>query len=498
MNQSDREGALKLSFHGAASCVTGSCHLLDVDGFRILVDCGMFQGPDEIFSSNLKPFGFEPDSISAVLLTHAHLDHCGRLPFLVRQGFRGPVVSTAPTRYLAEIVLWDSAHLQEECTAENSGPKKNGRKGRSSGSGGRKKHGSFYSVADVLDAMSLFTRTAEYEVPVNLAPGIDATFYNAGHILGSASIQITVSRPGKRTRILFSGDLGPKTHPLLAPASPPDDSDYVVMETTYGDRLHRSFESSKDELLGVLVDTYRRGGQVLVPTFALERAQDLLFFFREWRDGGKLPGKEPFFLDSPMAISVTHIYERFPELLDDRLKKFFQQGKDPFMFPELQLTRSVLESRSIKESSARSVVLAGSGMVSGGRILYHLGREIENPRSSLVFVGYQAEGTLGRAILEGEKTVRLLGAEKSVKIGLHSINGFSAHADQRDLLAWCKQMGAPEGVFLIHGEKRSLEGFRDKLSEIGWNKIRIPSLHEEVVLSERPTGKARPDPLEGA
>ena len=489
---------MKLSFHGAASCVTGSCHLLDIDGFRILVDCGLFQGPDEIFSSNVKPFGFDPESISLVLLTHAHLDHCGRLPFLVRQGFRGPVVATAPTRYLAEIVLWDAAHLQEERASGAGGYKKGGRLSRFSGAGGRKgKKGGFYSVADVLDTMSLFARPAEYEIPVNLAPGIDATYYNAGHILGSASIQITVTRPGKKTRILFSGDLGPETHPLLSPSSPPQDSDYVVMETTYGDRLHRSFESSKDELLGVINDTHRRGGQVLIPTFALERAQDLLYFFREWRDGGRLPGKLPFFLDSPMAINVTHIYERFPDLLDDRLKNLFDKGRDPFMFPELRLTRSVPESRSIAEASARSVILAGSGMVSGGRILYHLFREIENPRSSLVFVGFQAEGTLGRSILEGEKTVRLMGSEKTVRIGLHSINGFSAHADQRDLLGWCRPMNRPEGVFLIHGEHRSLWAFRDKLATIGWNKIQIPALHETVDLPERPVGRRHTDPSEG-
>ncbi|MHB8544488.1 MAG: MBL fold metallo-hydrolase RNA specificity domain-containing protein [Leptospirales bacterium] len=476
---------MKLSFQGAASCVTGSCHLLDVGGFRILVDCGMFQGPDEIFSSNLKPFSFDPESISAVLLTHAHLDHCGRLPFLVRQGFRGPVIATAPTRYLAEIVLWDAAHLQEEHVAHGNG-KKGHRPRMPLGSRGKKaKGGTFFSVADVMDLMALFAPPAEYEIPVNVAPGIDVTFHNAGHILGSASVQITVTRPGKKTRILFSGDLGPASHPLLSPASPPQDSDYVVMETTYGDRLHRSFDSSKDELLGVLADTYRRGGQVLIPTFAIERAQDLLYFFREWREEGRLPGKETFFLDSPMAINVTHIYERFPDLLADSLKSLFQKGKDPFMFPELRLTRSVLESRSISETSARSVILAGSGMVSGGRILYHLGREIENPRSSLVFVGFQAQGTLGRSILDGEKTVRLLGEEKNVRIGTHSINGFSAHADQGDLLAWCQSMKQPDGVFLIHGEPRSLGAFREKLGTIGWDNIQVPALHETVEVPER-------------
>lgn len=467
---------MQLSFHGAASCVTGSCHLLDVDGFRILIDCGMFQGGDEMFRSNLKPFGFEPDSISAVILTHAHLDHCGRLPYLVRQGFSGPVYATSPTRYLSEIVLWDAAHLQEEHLPE---------KGRQKGTHRPSSRSTAYRIADVIDTMALFVRAAEYDVPVNLAPGIDATFYNAGHILGSASVQITVSRPGRKTRILFSGDLGPGQPALLAPASPPEDSDYVVMETTYGDRLHRSFEESKEELLEVLSDTYSRGGKVLIPTFAVERAQDLLFFFREWKSEGRLPGRQPYFLDSPMAINVTHIYERFPMLLADRLLEQFKKRKDPFLFPELKFMRTVDESRTIAGAGPRAVVLAGSGMVSGGRILYHLAQEAENPRSSLVFVGYQAEGTLGRAILEGRKTVRIQGVEKDVRIGLHSINGFSAHADQADLLKWCGSMKVPERVFLIHGEHRSLSSFREKLENTGWKNVHVPALHETVELTEK-------------
>ena len=473
---------MHLSFHGAASCVTGSCHLLDVDGFRILIDCGLFQGEDEIFSSNQKPFGFDPGSIAAVVLTHAHLDHCGRLPYLVRQGFSGPVYATSPTRYLAEIVLWDAAHLQEEKSQEKKGRPKGVRRPSS--------RSTPYRIADVIDTMAHFVQPAEYDVPVNLAPGIDATFYNAGHILGSASVQITVSRPGRKTRILFSGDLGPAHPALLSPASPPEDSDYVVMETTYGDRLHRSFEKSKEELLGVLSDTYARNGKVLIPTFALERAQDLLFFFREWKSEGRLPGRQPYFLDSPMAINVTHIYERFPELLGDRLLEQFRKKKDPFLFPELKFMRTVDESRQIRDAGPRAVILAGSGMVSGGRILYHLAQEMDNPHSSLIFVGYQAEGTLGRAILEGRKTVRIQGVMKDVRIAIHSINGFSAHADQSDLLKWCGEMKVPDRAFLVHGEHRSLSAYREKLAETGWKNVHVPALHETVELVEKTSSRS--------
>lgn len=472
--------SMRLSFHGAASGVTGSCYLLEVEGYRILVDCGMFQGKDELFSSNLKPFRFDPASISAVLLTHAHLDHCGRLPFLVRQGFRGPIYATAPTRYLTEIVLWDAAHLQEEHFQGTPGHTK--LSGRSAGI----RHASpFYSLSDVMDTMTLFSRPTDENIPVGLFPGIDATFYPAGHILGSASIQIVVSGRNRKTRILFSGDLGPYRPALLKPPSPPEDSDYVVMETTYGDRLHRSLEDSKGELLDVLAETYRRGGQVLIPTFALERTQDLLFFFREWKTAGQLPGQRPFFLDSPMAINVTHIYEKFPDLLDERLLAQFKEGQDPFVFPGLKFVRTASESRGIQGEATRGVILAGSGMISGGRILYHLAREIDNSRSSLVFVGYQAEGTLGRALIDGRQHVTILGSEKDVRLGIHSINGFSAHADQGDMLRWCSSMKTPDRVFLIHGEKRSMEAFRTKLATSGWKDVHIPVLHESLEIPEK-------------
>ncbi len=485
---------MNLSFHGAASCVTGSCHLLDVDGFRILVDCGMFQGPDELFSSNDMPFGFDPESVSVVLLTHAHLDHCGRLPLLVKKGFRGPIIATLPTRYLAEIVLWDAAHLQEEKTRAGEGGERR-RSPRTEGSPDRRsgqRHALLYTLPDVIDTMALFARPAEYEMPVNLAPGIDASFHNAGHILGSSSIRVTVTRPGRKTRILFSGDLGPEVPALLSPSDPPLDNDYVVMETTYGDRLHRSFAASKEELLGVLTDTRSRKGNVLIPTFALERAQDLLSVFREWFQEGRLPKDLHVFLDSPMAIDVTQIYGRFPELLSEEARRLTAAGEGQlFLFPGLRMTRSAQESRSIRDIPDSRVVLAGSGMISGGRILHHLSQEIDNPRSSLVFVGFQSEGTLGRRIVDGAKTVTLLGRECDVRIGTHFINGFSAHADQGDLLDWCRPMKAPETVFLVHGERPSLSGFREVLEKEGWTRIHIPVLHEIVEIPEKPSARKR-------
>lgn len=484
---------MNLSFHGAASCVTGSCHLLDVDGFRILVDCGMFQGPDELFSSNALPFGFDPESVSVVLLTHAHLDHCGRLPLLVKHGFRGPIITTLATRYLAEIVLWDAAHLQEERAKGGDGGDR--RRAHRPWTGperrSKQKPSVLYTLPDVIDTMALFARPAEYDMPVNLAPGIDASFHNAGHILGSASIRVTVTRPGRKTRILFSGDLGPEEPALLSPSDPPLDNDYVVVETTYGDRMHRSFSASKDELLGVLADAGARRGNVLIPTFALERAQDLLFVLREWSRDAHLPKDLHVFLDSPMAIDVTQIYGRFPDLLSEEARSMTAKGEELFLFPGLRMTRTAQESRAINDVPQPRVVLAGSGMISGGRILYHLAQEIDNPRSGLVFVGYQAEGTLGRRIVDGAKTVSLLGRERDVRIGTHFINGFSAHADQGDLLAWCRPMTVPDTVFLVHGERPSLSGFRDALETLGWAKTHIPVLHETVELAEKSTARKR-------
>lgn len=463
---------MNLSFHGAASCVTGSCHLLSVDGFNLLVDCGLFQGQDELFGGTSDPFGFDPSEIDAVLLTHAHLDHCGRLPLLWRQGFRGPIYATAPTRLLAGIVLQDAAHLHEESRD---------RKNKHVRGVLNKREDATYNISDVLETMALF-QTVELEAPVKLFRDITATFYDAGHILGSASIQVVARRKGKTTRILFSGDLGPRNVTLVKPWSPPADSDYVLVETTYGDRYHRSREESVEQLATVVTKTLSAGGNVLIPTFALERAQELLWVFGQFfREDRVRPGTF-FFLDSPMALSATEVFERFRTQLSPELERLITAGVDPFSFPGLVMARSVHDSQEINAVRNNAVIMAGSGMVSGGRIIYHLERHIENPLSSLVFVGYQAQGTLGRAIVDGEKKVRLMGEMRDVRIQTHLINGFSAHADQGDLLAWCSKMTVPRRAFLVHGEPRSMDGFAEKLPSIGWNDLYRPRLHETVEL----------------
>jgi metallo-beta-lactamase family protein len=460
---------MRVTFHGAAKRVTGSCYLVEAAGTRILVDCGMFQGKDDMARENSRPLGFDPRDLTAVLLTHAHLDHCGRLPLLVRGGFRGPIFSTAATRDLTQIVLMDAAHILEE-HAEHQ----------------HRHHEELsppiYSLVDVFDTMRCFQVAATYRSPLSLAPGLEAVFYDAGHILGSASIQITEKTGQSRTRILFSGDLGSSGRSFLMPSDPPPDSDVVVMETTYGDRNHRSYEASKEELKTVIRETFDRGGDVLIPTFALERTQEILFLFRKWDMEGFFPRDSHVFLDSPMAIRSTDVFGRYRDSFDTELRGLLEKGEDPFHFDRLTLARSSDDSRRINTARGPSVILAGSGMLSGGRMMYHIEREIDNPKSSLVFVGYQSQGTLGRDLVDGAKTVRIFGQAREVRINLAMINGFSAHADQRDLLDWCRRMKVPSLAILVHGEEKSMEGFRKVLPGIGWTRVTLPDLGESITL----------------
>ncbi|MBY6005705.1 MBL fold metallo-hydrolase [Salipiger bermudensis] len=447
---------MKLSFHGAAGQVTGSCHLVECGGRRILVDCGMFQGGHELRDDNAGPFGFDPAGIDLVLLTHAHLDHCGRLPLLCKQGFRGEILATSATRDLARLVLLDSAHLHEEEARRHH---------RHGHRGGR--HEALYDTVDALDAIERFGRAAAYGRTLKLFPGITATFFEAGHILGSASIRLELSEAGRARRILFSGDLGPPDRPLLNDAAPPDDADIVVMETTYGDRDHRDLDASVAEFIAAVRHTSRHGGNVIIPTFALERAQELLWFLREAMEEGTLDPDMQVYLDSPMAISATRIFARHPEALRPELAEIVHAGHDPFRLPALHYCREAQESAALNRIRSGAVIMAGSGMCTGGRVRHHLRHNLGNPDSGVVFVGYAAEGTLARIIIDGAKTVKLFGREIPVRARIHTINGFSAHAGATDLLAWHRRTGTPEKTFLVHGEQGPLEGFARRLGGQG-------------------------------
>ena len=455
---------MKISFHGADRGVTGSCHLLECAGKRVLIDCGLYQGGHELSEENAEPFGFDAAAIDYVLLTHAHLDHCGRLPLLVKRGFRGEIITTAATRELARVVMLDSAHLQEEEA------KYQARKTARRGSEGVPQP--LYTMLDALNTLDYFGRTAAYDKPMELAPGVRATFLDAGHILGSASIYLQLQENGRSRSVAFSGDLGNSGRPLLRDPVPPPRVDAVVMETTYGDRLHKPLQPSIEELYQAIDDTFRRGGNVIIPTFALERAQELLYYLREAVENGRLSKSMQVFLDSPMAISATEIFSRHPECFDPEAFARFGHGGDPFMLPGLHFTRETADSMDLNRISGGAVILAGSGMATGGRVRHHLKHNLWRQNSSVIFVGFAAKGTLARQIIDGATSIHLFGEEIPVKAHIHTINGFSAHADRNELLAWHHSVGAAQ-TFLVHGEEEVMHQFGTLLKN---TQVEMPSL----------------------
>jgi metallo-beta-lactamase family protein len=456
------------SCHGAAKQVTGSCHLITCNDRRVLVDCGMFQGSSDVERANAEPFGFDPASIDVLLLTHAHLDHCGRIPLLVRQGFRGRILTTAATRELARVVMLDAAGLQEE----------DARRAQHRNRRGEAATPPLYTLEDALHALDFFGPDVGYDGVVRVVEGITARFLDAGHILGSASILLDIDDGTLRRSVLFSGDLGNPGRPLLRDPTPAPAADYVVMETTYGDRPHRSVPDSVDEIYRAIRETVMRRGNVVIPTFALERTQEILYYLHRGIRDGTIPAHVRVFLDSPMAISATEIFRRHPECFDDDFLAELQHG-DPFAMPGMHFTRDTSESMAINNIEGGAVILAGSGMCNGGRVRHHLKHNLWRDRNSVVFVGYAAQGTLARRIVDGATTVRIFGEEIAVRAQVWTINGFSAHADQPSLLTWLGD--APRRkVLLVHGEYgRGMLAMRDCLATRGGD-IQMPGPHESI------------------
>ncbi|HXE30243.1 MAG TPA: MBL fold metallo-hydrolase [Terriglobales bacterium] len=445
---------MRITFHGAAGDVTGSCHHLEAAGKRFLVDCGMYQGSRRLVEENADAFGFDPAGIDFLLLTHAHLDHCGRIPLLVKRGFHGRIFTTAATLDLAKLVLLDAAALQQE---DNHHHAHGGHPNHLPANGnGRHPDAApalppLYDAGDVQQALSLFEGSMVYGVARDLAPGIRATFRNAGHILGSASILLEIEEAGRRSRLVFSGDLGNRDKPILDPPAPAPPADIVVMESTYGDRNHRSQADSVREFQQAITAALGRGGNVVIPTFALERAQDLLYYLREMVEQQLLPPSTPVFLDSPMAISATDIFRHHPECVNAETAGWLASGRDPFAVPGLHMTRDTQASIAIN-SARGAIIMAGSGMASGGRILHHLQHNLGDPGNSVIFVGYAAAGTVARQIIDGAHTVHLYGDVVPVRAQVTTIGGFSAHADHDDLIRWVRSAGTDAQIYLVHGE----------------------------------------------
>lgn len=467
--------SIKLRFLGAARNVTGSRYLLNSQDMRILIDCGMYQERD-LKVRNWEPFPVPPETIDAVLLTHAHLDHSGFLPKLVKDGFEGKIIATDATADIAKIALLDSAHLLTEDMEFKK--KRHETEGRKS----PHPYEPLYTKRDVDDTIPLFS-WAEYGKTVEAAGGIDATYFDAGHILGSAMIKVTVKHGGRPKSFIFSGDVGRWNKPILRDPTYFEEADYVITESTYGDRLHEDSEEVIDEKLCEAINSTReRGGNVLIPSFAIERAQEVLYRLNSLLLEDRIP-HAMVFLDSPMAARVTGVFERYPELYDKEMSELVREGHSPFKFPSLKFSTSVHDSKAINHIKGTVIVIAGSGMCTGGRIKHHLSANISRPESTVLFVGYQARGTLGRIIADGAEEVRIHGQTKPVRANISKIDGFSSHADRDELLGWLSSIKtSPKHVFVTHGEEEAAESFAGLIGEKkGW-KATAPSYGDEFEL----------------
>jgi len=465
---------VKLRFLGAAQNVTGSRHLMQVNGLRLLVDCGLYQ-ERHFADRNWDPFPIPPSSLDAVLLTHAHLDHCGLLPKLVREGFKGKIYCTGATAEIAQIVLLDSAHIQEEDAKYKE--KRHKKEGRT----GPHPYEPLYTTADAEACFPHFS-PVKYREVVKLGKGVEVTFYDAGHVLGSSIIRAKVSQDGQQRIIIFSGDMGRPDRPIVCDPTVFDEADYVLIESTYGDRVHEDTEDVKRQIAEAINAAAQAGGKIIVPSFALERSQEVLYYVNELLLEKAIPHLKVF-LDSPMASKITEVFRNHTELTDCKMAEFMKEHGSPYDFPGLDIVATTAESKSINKRTGTFMVIAGSGMCTGGRVKHHLANCISDPKNTIMFVGYQAMGTLGRRIVNGEERVRILGKEYDVKARIVRIHGFSAHADRNELLKWLKGLKkAPRMVFVVHGEENSAKNFAKYVHEqTGWDVV-VPQYQQEVVL----------------
>lgn len=449
---------MKLTFWGAAREVTGSMHLLEVEGRRVLLDCGLYHGPPEEARERNREIPFDAASIDAVLLSHAHIDHCGNLPTLVNAGFGGRIHCTSATRDLAALLLLDSAKIQE---MEGTEP--------------------LYSQEDVARTFERFS-TVEYGAPIDVLPGARATFVDAGHMLGSASVAVDIGSGPERRRLLFSGDIGRPGLPILRDPEVPEGADVVIMESTYGDRVHQGAEAARELLAEALASCCREGGMLLVPSFAVGRIQELVYHMNRLWEEGELPAVDVY-VDTPLGLRATEVYRIHPECWDAEMRRAYrtEEDRDPLGFDRLTYVRSVQESKELNGLREGAVIIASSGMCEGGRILHHLLHHADDPASTILFVGFQAPGTRGRRILDGAREVEILGRPLEIRARVRKLDAYSAHGDRDGLLAWAertRERGAPRRLFLVHGEPEAATALADGLGERGFEGIEVPARGE--------------------
>jgi metallo-beta-lactamase family protein len=452
---------MEIEFYGAASGVTGSCHILRVGGYRVLLDCGLIQGSREEEARNAEPFPFDPGAIDAVILSHAHLDHSGRLPLLVRQGFRGPIYTQDATRDLCEVLWQDAAGL-----AERDAEYQNRRRPAS------RQMAPLYTRRDAAEAWERLV-PLPYRERREPFPGIGLRLHDAGHILGSALVELDLKEEGTTRRLVYSGDIGQYDSPILNDPATIGEADLVLMESTYGDRLHRSREATIGEIGEIIAAARHDRGNLLIPAFAIGRSQELLYLFGRHYEAWGLD-RWQIFLDSPMAIEATRIYWDYPHLYDAEATRLRRRLHEMPRLQNLRLTRTVEESQAINRLHSGAIIIAGSGMCDGGRIVHHLKQNLGRRGCHVLIVGFQAQGTLGRRLVNGEQTVRIHGEDHRVQAKVHTVGGLSAHADQADLLRWLGGFQGRPAVCLVHGETGAKQAFQSRLRERSGIEAAIP------------------------
>ena len=456
---------MKIAFLGAARTVTGSQHLIMVNDHQFLLDCGLYQGsPTEEFERNHQ-FDFDPQKLDAVVLSHAHLDHSGNLPNLVKQGFEGPIFCTTVTAHLADLLMQDAGRIQENEFEENVPVTGEAVKGVEP----------IYTEEDALRVPPLF-RMFPYGHTFEVVPGVKATFINAGHILGSAAVRLDIVDEGEKKSLWFSGDIGRRNLPIIRDPVLPEDVDYLLMECTYGDSVHEDPLVAYDHLRQVMARTIKRGGRVIIPAFAIGRTQEIVYDIHQMVERGEIPDV-PVFVDSPLAVEASQVFINHPEYFDDEVWNFIStaESRTALGFDHLTYIESAQKSRELNKMDGPMVILSTSGMLQSGRILHHLRFSIEDPRNTLLLVSFQAPGTLGRALADGEKQVEIMGKVYQVKAEVAVIHGLSAHAGQNFLMEYaCEVKGRVKEVFLVHGEEQPAEVLQEKLKAAGINKVLYP------------------------